>query len=199
MKKAAGKMFRCEKRHFQLLEVLIAMVLITLCAAPALKIYTNMYRQQVEIVHHYQADHLIHQVHAKIIENIYKHAISFDEILMGDERSFEDNELAGKLKKIGYKCSYTIKKLHQRKLKKEEFVRYLCALDIGLTNQTDPGNNRTYHYEHFLQGPPIQGILLNEEDDNRQQEVLSVIDEGAGHQNPNPKNSVKSSPRGANK
>ncbi len=151
------------KRHFQLLEIMVAMVLITLCAAPALKIYTNMYKQQSEILHHYEADHLVHQVHAKIIESMYKQAISFDDILMGGERAFEDTHLSPQLKKTGYQCHYTLRKIYQRKVKGEEYVRYLCELNIDLISQTNPERNKHYHYEHCVQGPPIQGVLLPEE------------------------------------
>lgn len=154
-----------KKRHFQLLEIMVAMVLIVLCAAPALKIYTNMYKQQTEIVRNYEADHLVHIVHSKIIERMYKNIISFDDILMGDERSFEDKDLTSKLKKMGYSCNYTIRKINARKVAKEHLVRYLFELNITLVNQTDAKNNRNYHYDHFVNGPAISGVILEEEQD----------------------------------
>lgn len=151
---------------------MVAMILIVLCAGPALKIYTNMYKQQSEIVHDYEADHLVNLVHAKIVEGIYKNTVSFDDLLNCNSHPFDDHNLSGQLKKVGFTCHYTINKIYQRKVKGEQFIRYLFELSITLKNKAN--QNKNYFYNHYVQGPPIQGILLEEELDEEIEESEQV-------------------------
>lgn len=166
---------KIKKRHFQLLEIMVAMFLILLCAAPALQIYTNMYKQQTKIMYDYEADHLANLVHAKIVEAIYKNTLSFEDLLNSTPRSVEDGVFSKQLKEIGYKCQFTINRICQRKMKKEGFVRYLFEITVTLQNLQDTKNNKVYSWDHYVQGPSIQGELLEEENSDDNTEDASIM------------------------
>lgn len=155
-------MKKFKKRHFQLMEVMIAMFLVVVCAVPALEIYTNMYKQQVEAARNYEADHVVHLLHAKIIENMYKNFITFDDILNGGNHQFEDHEIGKQLRALGYNCNFTLRKTNHKKIKGEQWVRYLVELNIHLKDKAKPEIEKTYAYVHFVQGPPVQGEELEE-------------------------------------
>ncbi|MCE2982463.1 MAG: hypothetical protein LW832_02740 [Parachlamydia sp.] len=108
------------KRHFQLLEVLIAIFLIVICALPAMHIFTKIYEGQTKGLRINQRDHLTHLIHAKIVEKLYKQEIPFEEILAGKQEKFEEASLKGELDKLQYEASYKIKFIDPAKEKKQQ-------------------------------------------------------------------------------
>lgn len=93
---------RSHKRHFQLLELMVAVFILLICVAPTMRIFTSMYQSQQEIIRENQRDHLAHLIHAKITEMLYKRQIHISE---GDSEiliSLSDPELNDELKKFSY-------------------------------------------------------------------------------------------------
>lgn len=73
------KKIQRHKRHFQLLELMVAAFILLICIAPTMRIFTSMYQSQQEIIRENQRDHLAHTAHAKIIEQLYKRQMIFEE------------------------------------------------------------------------------------------------------------------------
>jgi Tfp pilus assembly protein PilE len=92
------------KRHFQLLELMVAAFILLICIAPTMRIFTSMYQSQQEIIRENQRDHLAHLVHAKFIEQLYKRQISLEEVMQSKIIALTDPELISQLQKFAYEC-----------------------------------------------------------------------------------------------
>src|ERR1700733_14521161 len=96
------KRIRKHKRHFQLLELMVAAFILLICIAPTMRIFTNMYLSQHEIVRENQRDHLVHLIHAQITEQLYKRQIVLPEGAESHPIDLTDPELIGQLEKYHY-------------------------------------------------------------------------------------------------
>ncbi len=95
------------KRHFQLLELMVAAFILLVCIAPTMRIFTSMYLSQQEIIRENQRDHLAHLVHAKFTEQLYKRQISLEEVIQSKTIALTDPELISQLQKFSYECTGT--------------------------------------------------------------------------------------------
>ncbi len=140
------------RRHFQLLEVMVAVFLILLCAAPALRIYTNMYKEQAQVARVNQRDHMVHLIHAKVIEQLYKRTIPLDEILAGVEKPFEDEELQPELNRLKYEASYHLSILLPVREKKRATSKRLHSQLLiqmkDLSHLTKPDTPTVFNYAY---------------------------------------------------
>lgn len=80
---------RSHKRHFQLLELMVAAFILLICIVPAMRILTSVYQSQQSIIRENQRDHLAHMMHAKITELLYKHQVPLE---AGPERTISVND-----------------------------------------------------------------------------------------------------------
>jgi|GEM_PF-7127073 len=153
------------KHHFQLLEIMIAMLLIVTCVTPALHIYMNMYRQETQTIHNYKADHIARLLHADITELMYQNAIAFEEILAGLERPLDDFKNGKKLKNIGFTGYYTLSVLNHETVKKEQLVKYLAGLNIVLENKKNK-EVKKYEYIHYIKGHSVPSRTIGQIQDD---------------------------------
>lgn len=105
-KSTKTKSLRRSKRHFQLLEVMIAVLLLIICAVPALKVFTNVFQEQTRINSAYDRDHLVRLVHAQIVEKMYRNEISLQQVIDGTIQEFRHAELDLTLQRLGYQALY---------------------------------------------------------------------------------------------
>jgi len=138
------------KRHFQLLEVMIAMLLIVTCVAPALHIYMNMYKLETQSMQNYEADHLARLLYVEIVEQLYLNAIPYEDILNGIDRTVESSYI-DQLNAIGFTAHYKLSKIKQKTVKGKP----RCLIDIKLYLE----NKRTkavknYNYLQMIEIPP---------------------------------------------
>ncbi|MBA2368498.1 MAG: hypothetical protein H0V82_05680 [Candidatus Protochlamydia sp.] len=130
------------KRHFQLLEVMVAIFLIMVCAVPSFKILTQVYQEQAAVVRVNQRDHLVHLIHAKVVEQLYKRAIPLSEIMEGMHAKFTDSSLQPELDRLKYEASYDLSIIEPRSEKgKKNAKEYLGKMVIQMKDQLKP--NRT--------------------------------------------------------
>jgi hypothetical protein len=130
------------KRHFQLLEVMVAIFLIMVCAVPSFKILTQVYQEQAAVVRINQRDHLVHLIHAKVVEQLYKRAIPLSEIMEGVHAKFADPILQPELERLKYEASYDLSFIEPRSEKgKEKATEYLGKMVIEMRDLLKP--NRT--------------------------------------------------------
>jgi hypothetical protein len=141
------------KPHFQLLEIMIAIFLIIVCAVPALKTTINIYKEQAEVVRVNQRDHLVHLIHANLIEKFYKRMIPLDQMKMENEEVFRDQEIVEQLNRLNYAATYKIKMLRPQKEEIEQEKKYLVELMICITDKTQgkkKDSNTHYTYKVYI-------------------------------------------------
>lgn len=177
------------KRHFQLLEVMVAAFIILICAAPALKIFTTIYIEQRETIRENQRDHLAHLVFANVIEQLYKRSISIDDIMKGSTHEVNDPALVELLKRWSYEGTYSFSHTKVYTKKGEEHPsKYLTTITIRMNNLSPKKLNRErkpldYDYEVYIDSgaraklgdkePPIDEQLNESEDENE------LLDDGS--------------------
>ncbi len=141
-----------KKICFQLLEVMIAMFLVLVCVIPVLNAYISMSQAQFNNHRLNQGDHLIHLIHGKIVENLYKHTIPWQDIVDGREEKLE--KLAGvedilkQLNHLSYECYYklTIDKPQKKNEIKNKFLLRLSIKLKDTWNKLNQGKILTYEY-----------------------------------------------------
>lgn len=150
------------KRHFQLLEVIVAAFILLVCAAPALKVFTNIYIEQQEVVRENQRDHIARLIHADVVEQLYKRTIPLDDLRDRREREVITPELKALLKKWSYEGTYVFTNVREYKKKGEEKpIKYLVDLTIGMRDTSKRGaiKNKTppdYDYEIYINSGAIK-------------------------------------------
>lgn len=141
------------KRHFQLLEVMVAIFLIMVCAVPAFKILTQVYQEQAAVVRINQRDHLVHLIHAKVVEQLYKRAIPLSEIMEGMHAKFTDTDLQPELERLKYEASYDLSfiepKTDNGREKANEFLGKMSIEMKDLAKPEAPSRN-IYDYLFYL-------------------------------------------------
>jgi hypothetical protein len=129
------KRIKRHKRHFQLLEMMVAAFILLVCIAPTMQIFTSMYQSQQGIIRENQRDHLAHLVHAKFVEQLYKREIPLplEEDKHGKNIELKDSELSELLKKYAYRFSGTFTILKKRVPKgQEKPIEYLGKIEIKM-------------------------------------------------------------------
>lgn len=118
------------KRHFQLLELMVAAFILLICIAPTMRIFTNIFKEQQEIIRDNKRDEIAHMMHAKFTEELYKRAIPLDDFEDRKHISLEYPELTALLNKYHFKCDGTLSLLDNHK--KDKSPVYLYSLDINI-------------------------------------------------------------------
>lgn len=166
------------RRHFQLLELMVAVFILLICIAPAMQIFTSIFKSQQEIVRENQKNHIIHLMHAKFTEQLYKRLISFDDIRNQKDIILTDPDLVDLLGKSFFTCSgiFTIEKSYKPR-GQDNPVEYLCKLEIKVadklarqtkgkgssSSQDDP--SETYDYYIYIDTLPDEGDDDEEDDE----------------------------------
>lgn len=73
-------MKRRNKRYFQLLEVMIAMFLVALCALPLIHPHLHMYQEQRKTLQELQMDHIAGLLYADVALDLYENKIPWEQI-----------------------------------------------------------------------------------------------------------------------
>lgn len=166
------------RRHFQLLELMVAVFILLICIAPAMQIFTSIFKSQQEIVRENQKNHIIHLMHAKFTEQLYKRLISFDDIRNQKDIILTDPDLVDLLGKSFFTCSgiFTIEKSYKPR-GQDNPIEYLCKLEIKVadklarqtkgkgssSSQDDP--SETYDYYIYIDTLPDEGDDDEEDDE----------------------------------
>jgi len=122
------------KRHYLLLEVLIAFILVALCVLPLISPHVFILKEQKEAIQKIDLDHIVNLVYADIIERLYKNEIPWSDL--NSERSFPIDEALlhriGWSKPIAYHGEYHFK-VDKYKPKKQPapYTLYLFDLTLG--------------------------------------------------------------------
>jgi hypothetical protein len=135
---------------------MVAVFILLICIAPTMRIFTNIYHSQQEIVRENKKNHLLHAVHAKFIEQLYKRQITFDDIKSGKETELRDADLEALFRHSYFKASgkLTIVGSHKRKGQTKPYA-YLVKLEITMEDELakrakDSAPSLSESYEYFI-------------------------------------------------
>ena len=133
------------------------MLLILLCAVPALKLFVNIYLAQKDTARIYARDHVAEQAHAHLIEQLYKGEIPIENLLSGPdtEHPLGNHECEEALQKLGFNCKCTLKITKGNKATDpQKHKHYLCQLNIAMidSRQQDAklAQSANYHYTIYI-------------------------------------------------
>lgn len=127
------------KRHFQLLEIMVAVFILLICAAPAMRIYVNMFKQQQVVIRENERDHIARVLHSRIVERFYKRQIPLQELAQGKKFTVDDPDLQKRLKELNYEGGYIIGVVDRKpKDENKPATEYLLRLYIILKDLSSP-------------------------------------------------------------
>lgn len=125
------------KYHFQLLEVMIAAFILIICVAPAMQVFTNMFKEQQRIIQQNQREHLAKKIYAAIVEKLYKREIPILSLYDKKIQSVPDEDLQKQLEKIGYEGFYSFKDIKKKQKKgATKAACFLLTLDVILKDRS---------------------------------------------------------------
>lgn len=150
------------KKHFLLLEVLIAFVLIALCMIPLISPQTFILTQQKKFIQELEVNHVVNLAYADIIERLYKNEIPWNSIIQGNE--FEvDETMLQRLKyskKIPYRGYYAFSEIIHKPTEDTPRKLYLFNLNFQFVPQVQGSGSKSqeplipgtlkFHYEVFV-------------------------------------------------
>lgn len=142
---------RTKFRPFTLMEILIAVALITLCAIPLLQPHYVILKQERQAVRHMEWDRLAGVVYGDLVRDFYKERIFWDEIEMGQELPVESELLKEKKLQVTRRISI------ERSKPKEHPSHYL--LHIVLTFE----GKKSYDYYLYVERPVYAQQAAEEE------------------------------------
>jgi hypothetical protein len=141
------KLFR---RHFQLLEILIALTLVVLCVIPMMQTFVQMHIEQKGAKRSVEANELMKDIHAKVTEDLYFHRISWQEIENSELKKVGDESFAKRAKLLNYDAYYQFAPKPDIRGKTGKTTEYLFTLEIFMIDSTDPKNRLTTYYYVFM-------------------------------------------------
>lgn len=134
-KKSKNNHLRNKRRHFQLLELMIAVFILLLCVVPTVKIFTSIYLSQQEMVRKNDRDHMARRIHAKLMEKLYKREIPLSVVGLSIPVDLQDNDIETQLQKLRYKFSGTFSLVHSHTPQSLGYpTEYLGELVFNLTD-----------------------------------------------------------------
>ena len=135
------------RRHFLLLEVLLALTLLTLCAFPLIRAQVALLRGELETLRELQLEHHAHAAYYTLLERCYTHEIDWKFPSSG-ELGTVDIALPGN-RTDSYQCRYSLSELEKRR-KGDRATYRLLGVNIHLAPINRPQKRRSYAYQLCL-------------------------------------------------
>lgn len=138
------------KRHFLLLEVIIAFILIVMCIIPLISPHTFILIEQKKFIHKIEADHLVNLTYADIVERLYLNEIPWNRVVSGDGFEIDDSllERIKYEKMFPYKGTYRFGEIKHKP--KDESLRKLYLLKLEM--KFVPADKSKKDYEEEVPG-----------------------------------------------
>lgn len=157
-------MNRSNKRHILLLEVLVALAIITMCIVPMLRPHLFMLAEEQKFVREVELDRLVGNIYTNLlIDRFYRQGITWDEIATDEQRPVDHADL----KRLGYKGTYAFKiKLKKGKMSESDFALDLLTITYTM-KPTDGGLSLKYSYDLLVQRVPQVEDLTQKGDEKK--------------------------------
>lgn len=175
---------KSNKRHFQLLEIMIALFLILVCAIPVIQTYVRVYKEQKTFNQNVDIDHLASLAHARVIEELYQLGANGTPLtdLLG--KPFYLKDLDQGFDHLPYEFVYQLSIVKPvRPATREKATQLLLDLNIIAVHKANPKDVRSlvYNYKTYVKREIVQG--QNDTDSNDPQDTKGNT--------PNPSNQPK--------
>ena len=145
---------RITVRHFLLLEVVIALMLVALTVIPLLAPQAYILYRQKTFMQEVDLDHLVNLLYADVVVHLYKGQIPWTDIINSTEFEVDDTQLkqVGFDKQLNFKGTYKFTKEKQKPKKESPYTIYLFNLDFHFSPKDAKASKKTfdYHYNLFL-------------------------------------------------
>ncbi|PJD96766.1 MAG: hypothetical protein CK425_05335 [Parachlamydia sp.] len=146
-----------KKRHFLLLEVLIAFSLIVLCVFPLLAPHAFILRSQALFIKKIELDHLVNLLYGQITENLYFNKIPWKDIEEGTVFPITEEMITdiGFPYPRSYEGTYSLKVAKRKPSKKEDkpdppYILYVLTLNLAFIPSGTQGAALNYAYDIFV-------------------------------------------------
>lgn len=147
---------------------MVAAFILLVCLAPTMRVFTNIFKAQQQIIRDYQKDHIAHRFHAKFTENLYKREFSLEE---NQDIALSDSDLLKEINNAHFACKGTFKQAEQPH-KVQGHLKYLYDLNLQVVDTLAQGKAAEpsiYHYKICID---------TKSSENGENERESVDDEG---------------------
>lgn len=141
------------KRPFILLEVLIALFIVVVCAAPLLSSQVFMYKAEKRFLQKLEAERIVKIVFADVVMDLYeKNGISWRDIQNSTLFLYDPNKHPqnGLPKHLPYKISYSMKAGLRKPKGDQRPINFMVLLAITLVPINDPEAKMNYEYKLFI-------------------------------------------------
>lgn len=135
-------MRRTSKRYMILLEILIALALVTLCILPLLTPHVAMIKQQKKFISEMKLDHLVHLLYVDMLEQMQQNKISWT--LINDQNPIPIDEAMwqriGESPPPNLKGSYRFGEVKKKENETTQWGAHLLSLTFTFEPTSGPTN-----------------------------------------------------------
>lgn len=124
----SNRFYKLSKRHSLLLEVLIALMIVSLAALPLIYPHVAIMREQSRLLHETHLDHFVNGLYANLTLQLYRNEIPWDALVQG--RSFAVSPEALAEARLPYKGTYRLKITHTKPREPVDVTYNLVNLTI---------------------------------------------------------------------
>lgn len=137
-----------KRRHFLLLEVIIAMALIALCIIPLITPFYEISKSQNRLNTKMQIDHSINQVYIHILEKLYDNKISWKSLSEKEKISFSEDLLKNIENKENLKNGFIQFFTEKKTINKTSgWQKYLMRLEITIPKKN---NSKPLKFQYLI-------------------------------------------------
>jgi hypothetical protein len=142
---------KIEKRHYLLLEVLIAFTIVTLCALPLIAPHSWMIKEESELLQDIEKDRYVNLIYSHIVEQMYANTIQWQTLAnLGVPTKIDTSQIEGIPSNWPYKAFLTTKVALNKKGQDESQHFYYFSLIISLLHGEEPASQH-YTYTVFVE------------------------------------------------
>lgn len=142
---------KVKKRHYLLLEVLIAFMIVAFCAIPLIAPHSWMIREESELLQEIEKDRNVNLIYSYIVEQLYNNAISWQTILNeGVPISIDPLNIPGIPQNWPYKALLQTQVTRHKKGSDEGQHFYYFTLTITLFHGEEIAS-QPYRYTVFIE------------------------------------------------
>ncbi len=152
MRKSPLNAIQFKRRNFLLLEVLIALLLVVLCASPFFSSQVFVYKQEAQFQTKLELERIVNLLFVNVMQNLYENKISWQQIAEQQEQSFGNEAESFFPKHLPCTATYTFKDGRVKPAEDTLVARhyYRKKLIIAVTPKTANLPKMNYTYEVML-------------------------------------------------
>lgn len=160
---------KLKKRHFLLLEVMIALTIVIFAVLPLVYPHFYIYKEQKSFVNKLNLDLVMNHFKADIVQKLQRNEISFQDIEQGVKTNINFDAIQGiTIKNFPYSGQYYFVVLKNKK--NENFGLYQIQLNAEVSLKENKENKKPLQYEYLL----FVARLFKSEVENQENENIDT-------------------------